>query len=159
MELFLRPADRRDAATIAAIYNSNPDFLIHHLGRERVDEAFLLSELDAMAGAGFASLLITEGEGGPAVAAADVRDGEEAYLSLLILDRAAQGHGLGRRCAALLEEHLRAAGSRRVRIDVVDGHPGSPLPFWRRMGYEGGGRVRLTWGDKTSDALVLHKEL
>ena len=159
MELFLRPAGRRDTAVLAAIYNSNPGFLLHHLGRERVDEAFLLRELEEMAGAGFASFLITEGEGGPAVAAADLRCGEEAYLSLLILHRDAQGRGLGRRCAALLEERLRAGGSRRVRIDVVDGHPGSPLPFWRRLGYEGSQRVNLTWGDKTSSALVLRKEL
>lgn len=159
MELFLRPAGRRDAAALSAIYNSNPGFLAHHLGRERVDEAFLLSELEEMAGAGFASYLITQGEGGPAVAAADVRGGEEAYLSLLILHRTAQGRGMGRRCAALLEDHLRAGGSRRVRIDVVDDHPGNPLPFWRRRGYEGSERVALTWGEKTSSALVLRKEL
>ena len=92
-------------------------------------------------------------------AAADVRGGEEAYLSLLILHRTAQGRGMGRRCAALLEDHLRAGGSRRVRIDVVDDHPGNPLPFWRRLGYEGSERVALTWGEKTSSALVLRKEL
>ena len=159
MELFLRPAARQDAPELAAIYNSNPAFLAHHLGQRQVDEAFLLSELKEMAGAGFSSFLITEGEGGPAVAAADVRGGEEAYLSLLILHRAAQGRGLGRRCAALLEERLRAGGSRTVRIDVVDGHPGNPLPFWRRLGYKGSERVPLTWGEKTSSALVLRKEL
>ena len=153
MELVLRPDGRQDAAVLAAIYNSNPEFLLHHLGRKRVDEAFLLSELDEMAGAGFVTLLVTQGRGGPALAAADVRGGEEAYLSLLILHRDAQGHGLGRQCAALLEEHLRASGSRRVRIDVVDDHPGNPLPFWQRMGYEGSQRVALTWGDKTSSAL------
>ena len=159
MALFLRSADRRDTAVLTAIYNSNPEFLLHHLGREQVEEAFLASELEEMARAGFSSLLITEGADGPAVAAAHVRGGEEAYLSLLILDRAAQGHGLGRRCAALLEDHLRSGGSRRVRIDVVDGHPGSPLPFWLRLGYTGGERVSLTWGGKTSSALVLYKEL
>ena len=159
MDLFLRPAGRQDAAALAAIYNSNPGFLLHHLDRERVDVAFLLSGLEEMAGAGFSSFLITEGEGGPEVAAADARGGEEACLSLLILHRSAQGRGLGRRCAALLEDRLRAGGSRRVRIDVVDGHPGSPLPFWRRLGYEGSERVALTWGGKTSSALVLRKEL
>lgn len=159
MELFLCPAGSLDAADIAAIYNSNPDFLSHHLGRSRVDEAFVAAELDAMARAGFSSFLITEGKGGPVVAAADVQGGETAYLSLLILNRAAQGRGLGRRCAALLEEHLRAGGSRRVRIDVVDGCPCTPLPFWRRLGYAGSKRVSLTWGGKTSSALVLYKEL
>ena len=93
------------------------------------------------------------------MAAADVRGGEEAYLSLLILHHTAQGRGMGRRCAALLEEHLRAGGSRRVRIDVVDDHPGNPLPFWRRLGYEGSEQVALTWGEKTSSALVLRKKL
>lgn len=159
MALCLRPAGGRDAAVIAAIYNSNPDFLAHHLGRSRVDEAFLRAEREEMARAGFASFLITEGTGGPVVAAAGVRGGETAYLSLLILARAAQGRGLGRRCAALLEEHLRSGGSRRVRIDVVDGHPGSPLPFWQRLGYAGSQRVNLTWGGKTSSALVLYKAL
>lgn len=159
MELALRPADERDMAVLAAIYNSNPEFLRHHLGREQVDETFLMSELEEMADAGFVTLLITQGRNGPTVAAADVRSGKEAYLSLLILHRGAQGHGLGRQCAALLEDHLRAGGSRRVRIDVVDDHPGNPLPFWQRMGYEGSQRVALTWGDKTSSALVLRKEL
>ena len=159
MALYLRPADGQDTAVIAAIYNSNPGFVAHHLGRARVDEAFLCAEREEMARAGFDSFLITEGQGGPVVGAADVRGGEEACLSLLILDRAAQGRGLGRQCAALLEEHLRAGGSRRVRIDVVDGHPGSPLPFWQRLGYAGSGRVRLTWGGKTSSARVMRKEL
>ena len=31
--------------------------------------------------------------------------------------------------------------------------------FWRRLGYEGSERVALTWGEKTSSALVLRKEL
>ena len=111
MELVLRPAGRQDAAVLAAIYNSNPEFLLHHLGRDRVDKAFLLSELEEMAGAGFVTLLITQGRDGPALAAADVRDGEEAYLSLLILHRDAQGHGRGRQCAALLEEHCAPAAA------------------------------------------------
>ena len=46
-----------------------------------------------------------------------------------------------------------------MRIDVVDGPPGNPLPFWRRLGYKGSERVLLTWGEKTSSALVLRKEL
>ena len=75
------------------------------------------------------------------------------------MDKAAQGRGLGRRCAALLEQRLRAEGSRRIRIDVVDDHAGNPLPFWHRLGYRGNERVTLTWGDKTSSALVLRKEL
>ena len=78
MALFLRSADRRDTAVLTAIYNSNPEFLLHHLGREQVEEAFLASGLEEMARAGFSSLLITEGADGPAVAAADVRGGEEA---------------------------------------------------------------------------------
>ena len=75
MALFLRSADRRDTAVLTAIYNSNPEFLLHHLGREQVEEASLASELEEMARAGFSSLLITEGADGPAVAAADVRGG------------------------------------------------------------------------------------
>ena len=61
MKLFLRPAGRRDAAALAAIYNSNPGFLAHHLGRERVDAAFLLSELEEMAGAPISAIGVGPG--------------------------------------------------------------------------------------------------
>ena len=159
MELYLRPARRRDVAVCAALYNADPAFLLHHLGRDKVDEGFVEEELEEMDRAGFARLLIAETPGGPPVALADLRGGEEAYLSLLLVDKAAQGRGLGRRGAALLEQRLRAEGSRRIRIDVVDDHAGNPLPFWHRLGYRGNERVTLTWGDKTSSALVLRKEL
>lgn len=81
MELYLRPARRRDVAVCAALYNADPAFLLHHLGRDKVDEGFVEEELEEMDRAGFARLLIAETPGGPPVALADLRGGEEAPIS------------------------------------------------------------------------------
>ena len=48
MELSMRLAAEADADAVLDIYNSNPDFLLHHLDLERVDAAFLRREQEEM---------------------------------------------------------------------------------------------------------------
>ena len=44
------------------IYNSNSDFLIHHIGNSSVDESFIRNEFAEMEEHGFTSNLIMDGE-------------------------------------------------------------------------------------------------
>lgn len=155
--LLICRAGAGDAPAIAAVYNSNPHFLLHHLGQRQISKIFIENELREMSAAGFISCVILQS--GRVVGAADYRPGACAYLSLLILAAEAQGGGTGARCYAAVEELLRRQGCKQVRIDVVHGHAGSPLPFWQKLGFQPAGQVQLHWGQKTSDALVLHKEL
>ena len=156
-EIGFRPAGPGDRETILALYNGNPRFLRSHLGVDRVDGAFLEQEGEEMAQMGFVTWLMTEGD--RVVGFSDFRPGREVYLSLFLVDGACQGRGLGRRLYCRLEEALAARGSERVRIDVVDDHPGNLLPFWEKLGFAKEERVSLTWGEKTSGGWRMTKAL
>ena len=104
--LILRPACEQDTARIMEIYNSNPAFLTAHLGRTSVDAAFLLQDHAAAESAGFLCCVL-ETDGGRVAGVMDYRPGRTAYLSLLMLDKARQGQGLGAACCRLFEERMR----------------------------------------------------
>lgn len=57
--IVLRRANLQDAARITEIYNSNPLFLQHHLGRCRVDESFVRNEMEEMERARFSSFPVS----------------------------------------------------------------------------------------------------
>ncbi len=139
--IVLRRASLQDAARITEIYNSNPLFLQHHLGRCRVDEFFVRNEMEEMERARFSSFLFVDLPEGDIVGLADVKAGEGAL------------------CYALLEQELRRGGAHRVRIDVVCEYPENAKGFWSKQGFSPAGTTRLLWGGKESEAVVMHKQL
>ena len=139
--IVLRKAGVQDAARITEIYNSNPLFLQHHLGRCRVDEFFVRNEMEEMERARFSSFLFVDLPEGDIVGLADVKAGE------------------GVLCYALLEQELRRDGAHRVRIDVVCEYPENAKGFWSKQGFSPAGTTRLLWGGKESEAVVMHKQL
>lgn len=139
--IVLRRANLQDAARITEIYNSNPLFLQHHLGRCRVDEFFVRNEMEEMERARFSSFLFVDLPEGDIVGLADVKAGE------------------GVLCYALLEQELRRDGAHRVRIDVVCEYPENAKGFWSKQGFSPAGTTRLLWGGKESEAVVMHKQL
>lgn len=157
--IVLRKAGVQDAARITEIYNSNPLFLQHHLGRCRVDEFFVRNEMEEMERARFSSFLFVDLPGGDIVGLADVKAGACAYLSLMMLDARLQRTGKGALCYALLEQELRRDGAHRVRIDVVCEYPENAKGFWSKQGFPPAGTTRLLWGGKESEAVVMHKQL
>ena len=60
----VRRAEPGDCGAIAAVYNSDPDFLRAHLGTELVTEPFILAEQAQMRALGFCSCVIEDGESG-----------------------------------------------------------------------------------------------
>lgn len=154
--IVLRKAGVQDAARITEIYNSNPLFLQHHLGRCRVDEFFVRNEMER---ARFSSFLFVDLPEGDIVGLADVKAGACAYLSLMMLDARLQRTGKGALCYALLEQELRRDGAHRVRIDVVCEYPENAKGFWSKQGFSPAGTTRLLWGGKESEAVVMHKQL
>ena len=156
--LLLRPACEQDTARIVEIYNSNPAFLTAHLGRTSVDVAFLLQDHADAKSAGFLCCVL-EADDGRVAGVMDYRPGRTAYLSLLMLDKARQGQGLGAACCRLFEERMREEGSEAVRIDVVSGYEGCALGFWQARGYRPMGKTDLEWGAKRSRASILVKRL
>jgi GNAT superfamily N-acetyltransferase len=83
-----------------------------------------------------------------------------ALISLLLLDEAHQGHGLGRSTYQLVEEKVRRWPEiDTLRISVVRSNV-AVLPFWRRMGFAETGEVRPYVYDKVvSESIILTKSL
>ena len=157
--MVLRKATVQDAARVAEIYNSNPLFLEHHLGRCRVEEAFILYEMQETERAGFSSYLFVDQSTGNIVGMADVKADSCAYLSLMMLDSRFQKSGKGACCYALLEQEFCKCGAHTVRIDVVCEYPENAKGFWSKQGFLPTGTTRLLWGGKESEAIVMHKQL
>lgn len=157
--IVLRRATVQDAARVTEIYNSNPLFLEHHPGRRRVEEAFVLHEMQEMECTGFSSYLFVDLPTGNIVGMADMKADSCAYLSLMMLDSRFQQSGKGTLCYALLEQELRKCGAHTVRIDVVCEYPENAKGFWTKQEFLPAGTTRLLWGGKESEAIVMHKQL
>lgn len=155
----IRRALPQDMQRITEIYNSNTEFLLHHLGRERVDRHFIAREMEEMRRVGFLSYVLVERESGRCVGVLDYRPGACVYLSLLMLDAALRGKGFGTACYGCLEETVRRQGASSVRIDVVEGYPGSAAPFWEKQGFVRTGRAKLAWDGCSAEAAVMLKQL
>lgn len=155
----IRPIQPEDYATSVKIYNSNPQFLLAHLGVDFVERAFIVEEAVHMTRAGFHSCVIVNTEKQAICGVLDYGDGEEVYLSLLVLAAELQGQGAGREIYSLLERTIAVQGTRTIRIDVVNGYPGSAALFWKKLGFRECGEVTLQWGEKRSNAVVMRKKI
>lgn len=154
----IRRALPQDAARITEIYNSNADFLRHHLGCPTVGRDFVEREMAEMERVGFLSCVLEDAERGVCIGVLDYRPGKCAYLSLMMLDACSQGSGTGRVCYACFERELLRQGTASVRIDVVDGYPGNVAPFWEKLGFVRSERTNLVWNGWETEAAVMVKQ-
>lgn len=154
-----RPPQPEELRAILDIYNADPRFLLHHLGVEGISDTFLVREAATMDSLGFSSCVITEGESREILGVLDYRPGEEVYLSLLLLRPDLRGMGLGREIYTCFEAGMARIGAVSVRLDVVNGYEGHPVPFWLRLGFSEGEDIQLKWGEKRSPAVVMRKYL
>jgi GNAT superfamily N-acetyltransferase len=63
------------------------------------------------------------------------------YLWRLLVDRRFQRRGVGRRAIRLLAELRSAAGSTHLLLSCIADVPGTPEPFYRRLGFERTGHI------------------
>lgn len=154
-----RTIDTTNLADAIKIYNSNTDFLIHHLGEDHIDESFLKNELEEMLAHGFTSnyvLVDTE-----PIGILDYMINAEGYvyLSLMMITKEKQKNGLGTIVYKYFENWVCNKGANIIRIDVVDDYENNVLPFWEKMGFVTKKRDELTWGNKKSSVSVMEKVL
>lgn len=158
-DYFFRPLQKDDYEGVAEIYNSNRTFLLNHLGKEKIDAAFIAEESAAMQAVGFLSCVIVDRAGKRICGVLDYRPGEEVYLSLFMLASGLQRKGLGHKIYLEFERQMRRNGSCSVRIDVVNDYPGHAVPFWKKPGFIEEEPISLSWHSKTSSAVVMKKRL
>jgi GNAT superfamily N-acetyltransferase len=145
--------------TAVDIYNSNIEFLIHHIGKDYVDKDFILNEIKEMKEHGFTSNFIIEDDEPVGVIDYSLNEEGYVYLSLLMLEHSMQGKKLGSAFYGFFEKEMVKQGANIIRIDVVNDHTPNVIPFWEDMGFEGQEELELSWGDKTSTVLVMMKKL
>ena len=145
--------------TAVDIYNSNIEFLIHHIGKDYVDKDFILNEIKEMKEHGFTSNFIIEDDKPVGVLDYRIDSSGYVYLSLLMLEHSMQGKKLGSAVYGFFEKEMVKQGANTIRVDVVNDHTPNVIPFWEAQGFNGDSEVELTWGDKTSTVLVMMKSL
>lgn len=155
----IRPSQADDCASIVEIYNSNPQFLLHHLGTERIDEAFVIKEIANMREMYFTSSVIIDIESGSICGVLDYKSREEVYLSLMMLKADMQGQGLGSDIYAYFEEMMLQEGQKCIRIDVINDYDNNLITFWKKYGFLECGNTVLEWGNKKSNAVIMKKDL
>ena len=67
-----------------------------------------------------------------------------------------QGHGIGGKLLAFVEDKARACGAREIALDTADG-AADLIDWYRRRGYREVGHVQ--WDGKTYRSLVMSKTL
>lgn len=159
MKYFIRKAKIEDISKIVAIYNSNSQFLQHHAGYEHVSTEWIAEELQSMKASGFSSCVIFEKSSQKVIGILEYQMAETAYLSLLMLDYEQQEKGIGQEIYKLFEEIAKQNHCCKIRIDVVNDYSPNVVGFWEKQGFEAVETILLTWGEKTSSALIMTKDL
>lgn len=149
----------KDISSALSIYNSNGDFLPHHLAMPAVEKEFILNEIKEMEEHGFCSTLLIDRD--EVIEIVDYKQQSDGYvyLSLLMLENSIQGNGKGTEAYKTFEKKVIEDGAKKIRIDVVDDYEPNVLPFWEKQGFSAVGRDKLTWGEKTSSVVIMEKTL
>ena len=160
MSRYIRRASTEDDIDrIVEIYNSNEEFLINHLGTNKIDSAFIRENMDLMSFVGFFTDVIIDTNTGVIVGVADYKPDDTVYLSLFMIDSAYQGIGTGGQIFKAFEKELADQGKTAIRLDVVDNYIGNPVGFWEKQGFKVSKKTVMSWGNKKLDALVMTKSL
>lgn len=156
MESFvIRKVTEDDMDRIVEIYNSNTEFLKTHLGKDEVNMSFVQQELAEMKRLDFVSCVIEMEEN--IVGIMDYQERDCVYLALLMLDARERGQGLGRACYRQFESMMKVRNRKCIRIDVVSENSENLLSFWKNIGFVQNGKIKLLWGEKESEAVVMKK--
>lgn len=150
--------DKNNIDKIVEIYNSNKIFLESHVGIPNVSKDFIINEIEQMKNIGFSSLVIKNNEGN-IVGVCDFKIGDEAYLSLLMIDAKLKGNGLGSIIYNQLEKIFKAEGMNRIRIDVVYDYEENVFGFWIKHGFISCKKIQLEWNGHKSNAIKMYKNI
>lgn len=151
--------EESDIDGITAIFNSNVSFLQAHLKLDSVTQEWVVTAQAQMHQQNFITAKLVEQSSEKMVGYCEYREGETAYLSLLIMDHDIQGRLFGLAAYELLERYLREKGSQAARIDVVYGYEGNAVEFWEKCGFVTMQDMTLDWAGNLLDAHVMVKLL
>ena len=148
-----------DVKEVLEVYNSNENFLMHHMDMNKVTSKWIIEELESMRDIGFCSCKIVENCTGKTIGIIDFMIADETYLSLLMINSAFQGKGFGKLIFQGFEEYVKSLKSKCIKIDVVTNYDDSVLDFWINNGFIKFKDVELNWTGKVLTAVTMKKFL
>ena len=144
---------------LGKIYNSNRKFLERHLGREFIDEQWVLREYEDMFLRGFVSNKIMDKKSSEIIGFIDFKIAEETYLSLLMLHHDQKNRGIGKEIIIGFKEYAKNLNSISIRIDVIGDYDESVLKFWINNGFKFQSQVKLSWNNKDLVAMKMVNDM
>jgi len=144
-----------DLNDIIEVYNSNKHFLLNHVDMDNVTYEWLVEELRLMKKAGFYSCKIVEKHSDKIIGIVDFKIDEQTYLSLLMLHNNYKNKGFGKSIYMALEQHIKSAKSKCIRIDVVTNYDDMVLDFWSKNGFDKFENIELNWAGKILSAVIM----
>lgn len=151
--------ENRDFNEVAEVYNSNKLFLVSHMDKEKVENEWILQELESMKEMGYYPCKIVEISSEKIIGVMDFKVGEEAYLSLLMIHNDFKSKGFGNLIFQAFEGYAKSLKSKCIRIDVVTNYDSSVLDFWIKNGFITFKDVELNWTGKILPAVTMKKSL
>ena len=155
----IRKVTNDDVCKIVEMYNSNEKFLLNHLGYKSIDDSFINRELVEMETDDFLSCIITDVQTGDIIGVIDYKPDTTVYLSLILIDKKYHRKGIGTLVYRFFEEEMLRSGKQSIRIDVVNDYDGNAVDFWKKQDFIPHKQIKLNWGNKQLNALVMLKAL
>lgn len=148
-----------DLNDVMEVYNSNKDFLLSHMNTHKIDYNWLINELNTMKESRFNSCKIIEKSSGKLIGIIDYKNGQETYLSLLMLHNNYKNKGYGKIIYNKFEQYIKSLNSSGIRIDVVINYDNNVLNFWTKNGFKKIKDIKLNWTGKVLSAVEMKKNL
>lgn len=158
-DFYVSLVENKDLNKIIDVYNSNKNFLINHMHKEKVTSKWMLQELEPMKEFGFYCCKIVEISSEKIIGIMDFKIGEETYVSLLMIHNDYKSKGFGKLIFQAFEEYAKSLKSKYVRIDIVNNYDDSVLNFWIKNGFIKFKDVELNWAGKILPVITMNKSL
>ncbi|HYE09999.1 MAG TPA: GNAT family N-acetyltransferase [Patescibacteria group bacterium] len=149
--------DSKDLNEIIEVYNSNKQFLISHMNKEKVEKEWMLEEIESMKRIGFHCCKTVNSITGKIVGLLDFKIDKETYLSLLMIHKDQKNKGIGNSIYQAFERYVQSQDCKSIRIDVVTEYDNSVLDFWNRQGFIEHENIKLNWTGKVLPAITMKK--
>lgn len=158
-EFYIDSIENHTIEDICKIYNSDPNFLLNHLGSNQITDTWVLDEIASARKLGFQLCILIEKCSGDKIGILDFKAAEETYLSLLFIHNDFKGRGIGKKVFMNFEKYVTSLNSKCIRIDVVRDYDNSVFNFWRNNGFSGSENIELNWSENILSAITLKKHL
>ncbi|WAH40024.1 GNAT family N-acetyltransferase [Alicyclobacillus fastidiosus] len=157
--VYIEPIQMVDVENVVEIYNSNTQFLRHHIRDNQVTFQWVVEELESMKSLGFSSCKVLRKDVQKIVGIIDFKIDEESYLSLLMIHKDYANRGFGKQIYKAFEEYAISRHSKRIRLDVVTGYNDKVFHFWLENGFDKVENITLNWMGISLPAITMEKNL